>query len=246
MTRDADEGGIAERVRSARHRAGLSREAVAFHSGVSWSAIAQVESGRRTNVRPATLAALARVLGVTIDYLVSGAPPRRAMFEHRVVLYEGDDQFLADAVPFLSGVPDRSEAAMAILTQGKIRLLRRHLGPDAAEVAFADRRYGYRSPVAALSGYREFVEAAIAGGATWVRILVEPAWSGGEATAPGWSRYEALVNLVFSHAPVSLLCLYDAHRREASTIEQIHATHSETVEPEGASLSAGQPGPGVR
>lgn len=238
MIGDADEGGIAGRVRSARQRAGLSREALAFHSGVSWSAIAQVESGRRTNVRPATLAALARVLGVTIDYLVCGTAPRRAMFEHRVVLYAGDNQFLADAVPFLSGVPDRSEAAMAILTQGKIKLLRQHLGPDAAEVAFADRRHGYRSPVAALSGYREFVDAAIAGGATWVRILVEPAWSGAEAAAPQWSRYEALVNLSFSQSPVSLLCMYDAHRLEASTIEQIHATHSQAAGQDGASPGA--------
>jgi transcriptional regulator with XRE-family HTH domain len=240
VVRDADEGGIAERVRSARHRAGLSREALAFHSGVSWSAIAQVESGRRTNLRPATLAALARALGVTIDYLVTGAPPHPAMFEHRVLLFESDDQFLAGAVPFLSGVPDRSEAAMAILTQGKIRLLRPHLGADAAEVAFADRRHGYRSPVTALSGFREFAEAAIMGGATWVRILVEPAWSEAAAVARLWSRYEALANLVFGHSPVSLLCLYDAQRPGASMVEQIHATHSQPpVAQDAASPSAG-------
>ena len=53
-------------------RLGWTREALAFHSGLSWSAIAQVESGRRTNLRPSTLAALSRPLGVSIDYLVDG------------------------------------------------------------------------------------------------------------------------------------------------------------------------------
>ena len=58
------------RVRAAGVRLGWSREALAVRSELSWSAIAQVESGRRKNVRPQTLSALAEALGVTIDYLV--------------------------------------------------------------------------------------------------------------------------------------------------------------------------------
>jgi len=230
VSRDADEAGIAGRVKGARERGGLSREALAFHSGVSWSAIAQVESGRRTNLRPGTLASLARALGVTIDYLVSGAGPGQAMLRHCVALYEGEDQFLASAIPFLSGVGDRSEAAMAILGKTKTTLLRGGLGPQADAVTFADPRDCYRSPGAALAAHREFVDAAIADGASWVRILGEPTWRGGKAKAPHWSRYEALLNLVFGPAPVSVLCLYDATRLDSSTIDELYATHPETVE----------------
>jgi transcriptional regulator with XRE-family HTH domain len=233
VSRDADEAGIAERVRFARLRAGLSREALAFHSGVSWSAIAQVESGRRTNLRPGTLASLARALGVTIDYLVSSASSPRTMLEHRVVLYEDEAQFLASATAFLSGVPDRSEAAMASLAKAKARLLRRHLGQQTDAVSFVDQRNGRGGPVAALGAHRAFVDEAVAAGATWVRILVEPPWSRGETRALQWARYEALLNLVFRHAPVSVLCLYDASRVDPAMAEQIYATHPQAIEQEG-------------
>ena len=230
VSRDADEAGIAGRVKGARERGGLSREALAFHSGVSWSAIAQVESGRRTNLRPRTLASLARALGVTIDYLVSGPEPGQAMLRHCVALYEDEDQFLASAIPFLSGVSDRSEAAMVILGKSKLTLLRGRLGPQADAVTFADPRDCYRSPSGALAAHREFVDRAIADGATWVRILGEPTWRGGKAKAPQWSRYEALLNLVFGSAPVSVLCLYNAKRVDPSMLGQLYATHPQVAE----------------
>jgi transcriptional regulator with XRE-family HTH domain len=240
VSRDADEAGIGERVRSARLRAGLSREALAFHAGVSWSAIAQVESGRRTNLRPGTLASLARALGVTIDYLVCSASLRPAMLEHRVLFYEDEDEFLTGAVAFLSGLPDRSEAAMVSLAKAKTRLLQRHLELPTDAVAFVHQN-GRGGPVAALGAYREFVAEAIAAGATWVRILAEPSWSHGEGKAGQWARCEALLNLVFSHAPVSLLCLYDAKRIDPVMAEQIYATHPQAVEQEGI-----RPTPGYR
>jgi hypothetical protein len=128
---------------------------------------------------------------------------------------------------------------MASLAKAKTALLRRHLGRRADIVTFADQRNGRGSPVDALRAYREFVDEAVAGGATWVRILVEPPWSRGETRAAQWGRYEALLNLVFSHAPVSLLCLYDASRVDPAMAEQIYATHPHAVEQEGIRPSAG-------
>src|SRR5438105_15524308 len=60
---------VAASVRSARERAGWSREALAHYSGLSWAAIAQIESGRRQEVRVSSLLALAGALGVSVDYL---------------------------------------------------------------------------------------------------------------------------------------------------------------------------------
>ncbi|HEX7144902.1 MAG TPA: helix-turn-helix transcriptional regulator, partial [Gaiellaceae bacterium] len=97
MRKAAEKNGIGARVRSARTRLGWTREALAFHSGLSWSAIAQVESGRRTNLRPDTLFALGTALGVTIDYLVHGGVSSPVMFRHRALLY-GTDRGFADAV----------------------------------------------------------------------------------------------------------------------------------------------------
>src|ERR1700730_896640 len=93
---------IGPRVQAARERLGWTREALAFHSGLSWSAVAQVESGRRTNLRPSTLAALSRPLGVSIDYLVGCKLTRPAMLEHSVFPYRTDDQFRTIVGSFLA------------------------------------------------------------------------------------------------------------------------------------------------
>src|SRR5579859_3174792 len=123
----SDSGGIGARVRAARDRLGWTREALAFHSGLSWSAIAQLESGRRSNVRPGTLVALSRPLGVSIDYLVDGRRSRSTMLEHSAFPYRSDDQFRATMGPFLAEGIERSEAVIAVTTAANIELLREHL-----------------------------------------------------------------------------------------------------------------------
>lgn len=230
----ANHVGIASRLRAARHRAGLSREALAVHSGISWSAIAQIENGRRTNLRPSTLSALAGTLGVTIDYLVSGAGPARPMFEHRVLLYETEDDFLATAVPFLSEGLERSEAAIAVTSRALIRRLRRRLGPRASEVRFAESSRWYRHPAETLRAYRSFMERSVEAGATWVRILGEPAWKGRTDTElQQWARYESLMNLAFSREPVSALCPYSIRDLDPAVIEHARATHPHIIDHDG-------------
>ena len=72
-------------VRSARERVGWSREALAYHSGLSGAAIAQIESGRRREVRVTTLLALSRALEVSVDYLVGSRPEAVFTIDGQVV-----------------------------------------------------------------------------------------------------------------------------------------------------------------
>jgi len=123
-------GGIARRVRVARERLGWTREALAFHAGLSWSAIAQVESGRRTNLRASTLAALSRPLKVSTDYLVEGTRTR-SLLEHSDFPYSTDSQFETSMGAFLAEGVQRSEAGLAVTTTGNIELLREQLGEAA-------------------------------------------------------------------------------------------------------------------
>jgi transcriptional regulator with XRE-family HTH domain len=224
---------IGDRVRAARERAGISREALAFHSGLSWSAIAQVETGRRTNLRPGTLAALANALGLTIDYLVFGQNPGPAMLEHRALFYENTTQFVTAAAAFLSRGVERSEATLAVTSSDKVDALRERLGTRAKRVKFADHLEWYRTPSEALTGYRDFLKAALTDGATWVRILGEPVWRGrAQAKIREWSKYESLLNLVFNGEPVTVLCSYDRSQLDAEVIEHAYATHRDTIEHE--------------
>ncbi|MCU1676331.1 MAG: sensor protein [Frankiales bacterium] len=62
---------IAEALRQARMRRGWTREDLAHHSGVSYGAIAQIEAGRRTDVRLRSLVALADALDVSVDALLA-------------------------------------------------------------------------------------------------------------------------------------------------------------------------------
>jgi transcriptional regulator with XRE-family HTH domain len=232
----SDSGGIGHRVRAARERLGWTREALAFHAGVSWSAVAQVETGRRTNLRPSTLAALSRPLGVSIDYLVGGTPPRPTMLEHSVFPYRTDDQFRTTMGSFLADGFERSEATLAVTTGPNIELLREHLGRDARSVEFLNASGFYSTPIAALEAYRTFFEAALERGAPWVRVVGEPIWAErSDAEVRVWTRYESLFNLVFAGLPVTVVCPYDERSVAAEIVRGAHVTHPSAIGDHGVS-----------
>jgi transcriptional regulator with XRE-family HTH domain len=229
------ENGIGTRVRAARQRLGWKREALAFHSGISWSAIAQVETGRRQNLRPSTLHSLACALGVTIDYLVAGGGPTVPMLAHRALLYASEAEFLETAAPFLAEGAECGEAVLAVTSEANVELLRDRLGGAAGEIAFEARSSWYRTPAQALCGYRAFLDARLEAGAPWVRILGEPPWS---SASPDqlrvWMRYEALLTLAFASQPVSVTCPYDVRGLDQALVGQARAVHPHRSEPGGS------------
>jgi transcriptional regulator with XRE-family HTH domain len=222
--------GIGGRIRAARERRGWNREALAVHSGISWSAIAQVERGRRVNLRPGTLSSLAQALGLSIDYLVDGAPPA-PMLEHRALLYETDQEFLDAAVPFLGEAAERGEGSIAVTSPAKLEMLQGELGAYAVNVVFAANASWYATPRSALEGYRQFLDTQLERGASWVRVVGEPVWVGRSASeVQGWTRYESLMNIVFGAAPASLICAYDAQGLDPEIVRGARLTHPHALE----------------
>jgi transcriptional regulator with XRE-family HTH domain len=221
--------GIGSRVRAGRERLGWSREALAFHSGLSWSAIAQVESGRRTNLRPSTLMALSRPLGVTIDYLIDGGQSPQTMLNHSAFCYGAEDQFKTTMGSFLAEGVQRSEAILAVTTGPNIELLREHLGGDARSVEFIDSSNFYTTPIAALQAYRTFTDHNLRRGAPWVRIVGEPIWAPrSDVEVRLWTRYESLFNLVFAASAVTVACPYDERSVAPEIVTQARLTHPHT------------------
>jgi transcriptional regulator with XRE-family HTH domain len=240
-----DSAGIGPRVRAARERLGWTREALAFHSGLSWSAVAQVESGRRTNVRPSTLAALARPLGVSIDYLIDGGLSRPTMLEHSVFTYDADDQFQTTMGTFVGEGVERSDAILAVTTAPNIELLRERLGKDAQSVEFVDASGWYSSPIGALEAYKAFTDTKLKQGAAWVRVIGEPIWAGrSDAEVRDWTRYESLLNLVFAGSPMTVACPYDERFVAPEILRQAHLTHPHTLGDTGVSSSPDYTDPG--
>jgi transcriptional regulator with XRE-family HTH domain len=207
---------------------------------VSWSAIAQIESGRRRDVRSSSLSALADALGVSVDYLV-GSPTTIApqLLEHRVVTYGADDDFIAAAQPFIADGVERSHCVLAVLTPGKMGILRDSLDDSSEHVEFAEWEDWYRSPKAALARYDAFVAQRFAAGAVWIRVVAEAAWSGDtEAEIAAWTRYESLVNLAFASSPATILCTYDERSFPVEAVADAHRTHPEITRGNDATPSA--------
>jgi transcriptional regulator with XRE-family HTH domain len=220
---------IAGSLRAARLRLGWSRETLVHHSGVSWSAIAQIESGRRQDVRLSTLSALAGGLGVSIDYLIgtSTTPP---LLEHRLLTYGSDEEYLEAAVPFFAEGMDRAEALLAVTTEMQAELLRDTLEDGARHVEFADSADWYRSPDVALAGYRAFVTDKREAGASWIRIMGEIRSKGrSDAEIAAWSRYETIINLAFATSPATIVCTYDDRSWPEQAITDARLTHPEAT-----------------
>jgi transcriptional regulator with XRE-family HTH domain len=246
MTREIDQvTGIGTRLRAARERLGWSREALAFHSGISWSAIAQVESGRRTNVRPGTLAALSRPLGVTIDYLVSGGPPPAPMLQHSAFLYRTDEQYQATMGAFLLEGIERNEATLALTTKKNIKLLREWLGVEAQKAEFVESREWLTTPGDALDEFRSFCGTKLSSGSAWVRFIAEPIWEGRtDEEVRLWTHFESMFDLLFGNTPSTVVCPYDERVVKPEILSQAQLTHALIVSDNGLTESPAYRGPG--
>jgi transcriptional regulator with XRE-family HTH domain len=218
--------GLGVSLRAARARRRWSREALAVHAGVSWSAIAQIESGRRHDIRTSSLVALANALGVPVGYLTGATGAAPQLFEHQALIYSTDDAFVAGAVPFLSEGIAMSQGVLTVASKAKAGLLRDGLGEQAGLVTFADWTDWYRSPTVALARYGDFMQETCHAPGAWVRVVAEAGWSGASREELlAWQRYESLVNLVFAPWPVTIMCTYDEQAFPAEVIAQAHLTH---------------------
>jgi len=204
-----------------------SRETLAHHSGVSWSAIAQIESGRRKDVRLSSLSALAKALGVSVDYLIGAATATAPqLLEHRLLTYGSDEEYLASAIPFFAEGMERAECLLAVTTDDQIGLLRDSLADRADDVEYADSSLWYRSPGTAMEGYRAFVNRKLEEGAAWIRIVAEiDPESRSADRIDSWNRYESFVNIAFASAPTTFLCTYDDRSWPEGVIDHARQTH---------------------
>lgn len=216
----------------------MTREALAFHSGLSFAAIAQIESGRRQDVRLATLVSLARALGVSVDYLVAPSAVGPKLFRHRVLMYHSDQEYLASTLPFLLEGLRRNEDALAVTTGRKAKLLRDVLGGDADRVEFRDSAEWYASPLHALSNYRSFAEGCLQHGARWIRIIGDPVWAGWSAAEVAtWTRYESMINLSMASTPATIICPYDTRIASPDVLADARHTHPEVVTADDVAIS---------
>jgi len=225
---------VAAAVRAARLRRGWSRETLAHESGLSFAAIAQIETGRRTEVRVSSLIALADALGVSVDYLVR-ANVSASLLDHRAHLYESGDHLVRLAEQFAQEGLQAGNAVLIVATKPDVAAIRRALGKEAARVSFGVSSDWYTTPAKTTQRYAAFARDARNAGANWIDILGEPVWTGRtRAEKQTWTKYESLLNIVFEPWPVTVGCLYDASSVSRQVRADIDRTHPSVVTTDGA------------
>lgn len=154
-------------------------------------------------------------------------------FSHQAVYYHAPDGYLGAVLPFVSDALARSEPVFVAVPPRAAGLLRAGLGlpgqngdsPDgsAARVTFADMTELGRNPGRIISAVWEFISRHEG---RPVRFLGEPLWATRSAAeAREAVRHEALLNVAFSAAPVSVLCPYDAGALTPPILASVGHTH---------------------
>ncbi|MFG2090857.1 anti-sigma factor RsbA family regulatory protein [Spirillospora sp. NPDC048824] len=151
-----------------------------------------------------------------------------ASFTHRLLPYDGADQFLDGTLPFLLDGLDAGDRVLAVCGTGREMLLRDALGPAGAGVEFSEPAAWYTHPARTLADCLSAADETARQGRR-LRVLGEPAWS---ARSPleiaEWQRIEAVVNVAFRGTGASLMCPYSA-TLPAGIVAAARKTHPETV-----------------
>lgn len=133
-----------------------------------------------------------------------------ARFEHEVLFYRGDADFLAGLVPFVQEGLDRGESVLVALPRVRLPLLRAALGNDADRARFLEMEEIGANPGRIIATWTDALSAATASGHT-LRGVGEPAWRGRrDAELVECQLHELLLNRAFDDGPAwRLLCPYD-------------------------------------
>jgi anti-sigma regulatory factor (Ser/Thr protein kinase) len=152
------------------------------------------------------------------------APITHAGFQHEALIYDGADEYVAGAIPFLWAGIEAEQPLLVAVGPDQTALLERELGSDAERVHFLDMREVGRNPAAIIPVWQQFVDA---GEGRPVRGIGEPVWaSRSPAALEECQRHEALLNVAFDRGPAwELLCPYDAGSLGEEVLGKVAHSH---------------------
>ncbi len=153
---------------------------------------------------------------------------------HQAFLYAGEEEFLAEAAPFVRDGVAADEPVIVVVTAPRAGVLRSVLGADSDRVYFVEPRLGLgRRPERFIPGWDTYLRQATEG-RSQCRV-----WAVGEpgslpastAELIDGQRYESLLDSAFTGGrPFSLLCPYDLDAVHPTAAEQARRSHPLSVE----------------
>jgi len=146
-------------------------------------------------------------------------------FRHEALLYAGETDFLACAIPFIRDAVRAEEPVLVVVSAARIGRLRAGLGDDADAVRFGDMDEVGANPARIIPRWREFVSEHA--GSRRLRGIGEPIWRGrSPAELVECQRHESLLNVAFDGVPAWwLLCPYDIETLDPTVVDEAYRSH---------------------
>ena len=145
-------------------------------------------------------------------------------FRHAALLYDGQDAFLSAAVPFIREGLAAGEPVMVAVDAEKSALLSRSLGPQSADVTFADATDIGGNPTNIIAKWDLFLGPNRRGRPA--RGIGEPVRGLGGVDLVERQLHEALLNRAFADADgFELLCPYDTTALPIPVLHEACCSH---------------------
>jgi len=217
---------IGTALRSARTRAGWTRDVLAAASGVSTAAIEQIEAGRRRDIRVSTAVQLADALAISIDDLVRPDVEGTSAASHAAYLYSSVADLVSTIGAFVAAAHHAAAAVLVVTPARRLQAVRDAGHIDDKSVDTATAEDWCTTPTCAAEDYLEYVERKRAAGFRRIFIYGEPlAQRRPPHELNAWMRFESLTNIIFARYPVTILCGYHTGEVNKSVLRSVRETH---------------------
>jgi len=146
---------------------------------------------------------------------------------HRALFYRDSDEYVGGILDFIKPGSERDEPVAIAVPAPKLTLLRAELGPRADAIELLDMFELGRNPGRIIPAVLGMIERHAG---KPLRYVGEPIWPGRsldeihEAT-----RHEALINLAWPDADISVLCPYDVEGLDDQVLADAEHTHPGVV-----------------
>ena len=142
---------------------------------------------------------------------------------HQALFYQDSSEYLEGIFDFIDPALDRQEAVAIAVPEPRLRLLEVELGDRAASVELLDMVELGRNPGRIIPAVFGMIERHAG---RPVRYVGEPIWSGrSPEEIREAARHEALINLAWPGADISVLCPYDLAGLDDHVLRDAERTH---------------------
>jgi anti-sigma regulatory factor (Ser/Thr protein kinase) len=150
--------------------------------------------------------------------------PDGGVLSHAAFCYRSQPEYAAAIVAFIRAGLAAGEPALVAVPGAKARVIG-DLDDGPGELVFIDMAELGRNPARIIPEVRAFIDKHPG---QRVRFVGEPVWPGRSAAEIcEANRHEALLNLAFAQAPMTILCPYDASGLPGSVLADTRRTHQE-------------------